>query len=313
MMEHPSCDLCGAEDTETLYAGAGWKQPVPAGIALVRCRQCGLMYLNPRPGPADIGAFYPSDYGAYRPAIEDERFGPMRWMRRRKLLVRRKLVERYSGRTSGHILDVGCATGLFLHEMAQADWQVSGIEPMAPAVEYARARMKLDVFQGLLEQAPYPPQSFDVVTFWDVLEHTFSPSASLQRAARLLKPGGLLAVNIPNWDSFDRRLFGAFWAGLDPPRHLYVFTHATLTRLLEACGFRPLAWVCFMPSYFPFIISVERWLQSISPRWAQRVSRVLNFPGVRLIFEPWFMFSNWTKRASVISVFARKESWRDET
>jgi len=305
-MERPACDLCGANATETLYAGADWKQPVPDRIALVRCRRCGLMYLDPRPGSGEIAAYYPPDYEPFRPAIEDERSGLMRWMRRRKLIQRRMLIERYSGRKTGRVLDVGCATGLFLHEMELGGWQTAGVELAASATEYARVRFGLDVFQGQLDQAPFSPASFDVVTFWDVLEHTFSPSAELTRAARLLRPGGLIAINIPNWHSLDRRLFGAHWIGLDPPRHLYVFTRATLAALLDKAGLQVLDWLCFVPSYFSFAISLERQLRATSPRFAQWARPALNLPGARLVFEPWFAAANWLKRGGVIAVFARK-------
>ena len=306
-MEQPSCDLCGGQDADILYAGMGWKQAMPDGIALVRCRQCGLMYLSPRPGPDEIGAYYPPDYAPFRPAVEDEKWGLMRWMRQRKLVQRRQWVERFSRRQSGDILDVGCATGLFLNEMARAGWRTQGVEPAASAAEYARRRLGLDVFQGTLGQVTWPPESFDVITFWDVLEHTFSPISELRRAASLLKPGGLAAINVPNWHCLDRRLFGPYWIGLDPPRHLYVFTRSTLTALLERAGLSVLGWVCFMPSYFPFIISLERWLQAASPHWARRVGRALNLPGARFVFEPWFTAANWLRRGGVISVFASKE------
>jgi SAM-dependent methyltransferase len=265
------------------------------------------MYLRPRPGPAEIGGYYADDYAPFRPAVEDERWGLMRWMRRRKLAGRRRMVERYSGLATGRILDVGCATGLFLHEMALAGWQADGVEPMASAADYARQRFGLPVFEGMIEDAPYPPASFDVVTFWDVLEHVFSPAHTLHRTAALLRPGGLLAINAPNWDSYERAWFGRYWIGLDPPRHLYVFTRATLTALLEQSGFRVLGWECFMPTYFSFIASVERRLQAVAPDRVQPVMRVLNFPGVRLPFEPAFGLANRLERGGVIAVFARKE------
>lgn len=306
-MEFTVCDLCGADDSEILFQGRQWRRSLPQEVTLRRCRRCGLMYLSPRPDSEEMAHYYPADYPAYRPAISDERYGLMRWMRRRKLTQRRKWVEYYSGRKSGRILDVGCATGLFLHEMAQAGWQVAGVEPIASAAEYARQRLGLDVFHGTLRQAPFFAETFDVVTFWDVLEHTFSPTAELTHAANLLRQGGLIVINVPNWHSLDRWLFGAHWIGFDPPRHLYVFTRSTLTMLLEKSGFRVLTWRCIMPSYYPFIISLERWLQTLSPLWARWVNRVLNFPGVRFIFEPWFTVSNWLKWGGVISVFARKE------
>ena len=306
-MQTNRCDLCKADDAETLYTGDAWRQPVPDGLKLVRCRRCGLMYLNPRPAPDEIAAYYPTDYAPFRPAIEEERLGLMRWMRRRKLIQRRKLVERYSGRTSGRILDVGCATGLFLHEMATAGWQATGVELAAHAAEYASTRFGLNVFQGMLGQAPFEGETFDVVTFWDVLEHTFSPSQELAHAARLLAPRGLIAINVPNWDSIDRRLFGPHWIGFDPPRHLYVFNRETLTALLQKSGLRPLAWVCFMPTYFAFIASMDRWLIARAPHYAGLARRLLNLPGARLPFEPAFALFNRLKRSGVIAVFATKE------
>ena len=236
----------------------------------------------------------------------------MRWMRRRKLVQRRHLVERYSGRTTGRILDVGSATGIFLHEMASAGWEAVGVEPVTHAAEYAQARFGLEIFSGTLAKAPYESGSFDVVTFWDVLEHTFSPVEELAHVARLLAPGGLVAINVPNWHSVDRQLFGPHWIGFDPPRHLYVFTERTLTAMLRKAGFRPLAWICFMRAYFAFVVSVDRWLTAEAPRGAGPVRRFLNLPGARLPFEPVFAVLNTLKRSGVISVFARRESTVDD-
>jgi len=306
-METTRCDLCSADDTEIMFAGDAWRQPVPEGLALVRCRRCGLMYLCPRPDPGEIALYYPTDYAPFRPAIEEERLGLMRWMRRRKLIQRRKMVERYSERTSGRILDVGCATGLFLHEMATAGWQTAGVELAAPAAEYASTRFGLNVFRGMLGQGPFEAETFDVVTFWDVLEHTFSPSQDLAHAARLLAPGGLIAINVPNWDSIDRRLFGPHWIGFDPPRHLYVFSRETLTTLLQESGLHPLAWACFMPSYFAFIASLDRWLTADAPHYAGPARRLLNLPGARLPLEPGFALFNRLKRGGTIAVFATKK------
>jgi SAM-dependent methyltransferase len=227
-------------------------------------------------------------------------------MRRRKLVKRRRLIERYLGQRQGRVLDVGCATGLFLREMSQAGWQAAGIEPIASAADFARRRFGLDVFQGMLGEAAYESESFDVVTLWDVLEHTFSPSTELVNAARLLRPGGLLALSVPNWDSPDRWIFGRHWQGLDSPRHLFVFTRDSLTRLLTQAGFSILAWVCFIPSYFSFVMSVQRWLETINPPFSKFTTRVLNIPGVRFPFEPWFTLNSWLGKGAIISVFARK-------
>ena len=204
------------------------------------------------------------------------------------------------------MLDVGCATGLFLHEMQLAGWSAAGVEPTQSAADFARQRFGLEVFQGMLGDASFEPNSFDVITFWDVLEHTFSPQDELAHAAQLIKPGGLVAINVPNWESFDRKPYGRYWQGFDAPRHLYVFTRSTLTQLLANAGFRVIDWVCFMPGYFTWILSLQRQVAAQRPRLAHILRRVLMLPGVRLIFEPWFSFVNWRRTGPVISVFAQR-------
>jgi SAM-dependent methyltransferase len=312
-MDTVACDLCGSRQSAPLFRLTDNLYGIPGEFVLQRCLQCGLMYLSPRPTEEAMGFYYPQDYSPYRPPVEDERFPPMRWMRRRKLSKRRQLIERYHALGSGCLLDVGCATGLFMHEMDQHGWRVTGVEPIPSAAAYARQRFNLQVFEGQLGEAPFQPSSFDVITFWDVLEHTFSPTAELARAARLLRPGGLLALSVPNWDSYERALFGAHWQGMDPPRHLYVFTRETLARLLDQAGFAVLDWVCFMPGYFSFILSLERWLRSKSQRIATVARRLFSLPGMRLPFEPWFALNNRLKKGPVISVFALKEAASGES
>ena len=304
--EEVACDLCGSTAALPLYTLTDVVHQLPGEFTLRGCTGCGLIYLSPRPTPNSIGLYYPPDYTPYRPPIEDERFALMRYMRRRKLIKRRALIEQYSHMRQGRVLDVGCATGLFLHEMQLAEWEAVGVEPIQSAAEFARRRFGLQVYQGMLTDAPFAPESFDVLTFWDVLEHTFSPHAELKQAAQLLKPGGLIVINVPNWDSFDRKPFGVNWQGFDPPRHLYVFTRQTLAQLLEESGFRVLDWVCFMPGFFTWVVSIQRWLLVKHPRWTKPVMHLLMFPGVRLLFEPWFALMNARRTAPVISVFAQR-------
>jgi 2-polyprenyl-3-methyl-5-hydroxy-6-metoxy-1,4-benzoquinol methylase len=209
--EEVACNLCGSTGGALLYRVRDTLYDLPGEFTLRRCRQCDLIYLSPRPTEQSILRYYPERYSSYHRPVEDERFPLMRWMRRRKLKTRRRALERHAGTRPGRILDVGCATGLFLHEMEQAGWQTAGVEPVESAAAFARERFGLHVFNGMLAAAPYPPGTFDVVTFWDVLEHTFAPAEEIGRAARLLRPGGLLAISVPNWASWERRWFGPHW------------------------------------------------------------------------------------------------------
>ncbi len=310
--EEVVCDLCGSAEALPLYTLRDTFHHISGEFVLRRCTNCGLMYLSPRPTPAGILTYYPEGYTNYRPAVEDERLGVMRWMRRRKLTKRRRLIEKHSSMTPGRLLDVGCSTGLFLHEMDLAGWDVVGVEPVAHAVAYARQRFGLRVFEGMfLSELPFSGR-FDVITLWDVLEHTFSPLAVLQKAASILRPGGVIALSVPNWHSLIRWIFKQHWQGLDPPRHLYVFTRKTLTAMLSKAGFNVELWTCFVSGYFSTAMSLERWLRtSVRPGMADKVVKFLSLPGMRFPFEPWFALNNWLKKGPIIAVLARKKGSRD--
>lgn len=301
------CDLCHAEESQEIYCFQDILYELPGEFTMRQCASCGLMYLSPRPTPTAIGLYYPPQYSSYHKPIEEEKTAVMQWIRRRKLTKRRQLITQFSAKQTGDILDVGSSTGLFLNEMQRSGWRVQGIEPIAVAAEFAQTHYGIQVFQGMFNQASFAPESFDAITFWDVLEHTYSPTEELNLAANLLRPGGIIAISVPNWDSVERQWFGKHWQGYDPPRHLYVFNRATLTTLLEQSGFEVLAWVCFMPSYFSFIISLQRWLKTKNPTISRWVMKIATFPGMRLPFEPWFSYLNHRGKGSVISVFAQKK------
>jgi SAM-dependent methyltransferase len=136
---------------------------------------------------------------------------------------------------SGSLLDVGCASGLFLDLAARRGWQVTGVEPNAALSRKAEALLGPPgkVFGVSLQEAPLTPASFDAITLWDVLEHVTDPAGFLRRCRDLLKPGGYLFANVPNVDSLMARLFGRRWP-LWLPEHLNYFNR----RSLEECSRR---------------------------------------------------------------------------
>jgi SAM-dependent methyltransferase len=139
----------------------------------------------------------------------------------------------------GRLLDIGCGTGKDLERFQQAGWRVTGVEMSPYAASLARARLGCDVMVGHFDEATIEPSQFDAVRLSHVLEHLPSPRRSLEKIHRLLRPGGLLWLEVPNAASAETRLFGRHWFQWDLPRHLYHFTPVTLTRLLWETGFRP--------------------------------------------------------------------------
>jgi SAM-dependent methyltransferase len=302
---HP-CDHCSSSNREILFAGSSWEQDIPDDIQLVRCCDCGLIYLSPRPDMETLEDYYAPNYPPYRRAIDEEPSFIMRLFRTRNIRKRRRAIEKYCNLSQGQLLDIGCSTGIFLNEMRTAGWDVRGVETSEHAVEYARRHFKLDIFQGPLEDARFEGNLFNIITLWDVLEHTQSPTSTLKEIYRLLKPGGWLVANIPNVESIDRKLFGPHWLGFDPPRHLFAFPRATFESMLNEVGFQTRIWISILPSYFSFALSFERWLAIRSPGLAKFTGWFIRISGIRFLFEPYFAIANIFQFSGLISVFTQK-------
>jgi SAM-dependent methyltransferase len=123
--------------------------------------------------------------------------------------------------------------------MQAQGWEVTGLDTSTTAVQRIRTQLGLRALAGTLPHPTLRPESFDVITMWNSLEHVHAPLDVLREANRLLVPGGKLLVAVPNIDSLPFRWFGSAWYGLDLPRHLTHFAPWTLQPMLEQAGFRP--------------------------------------------------------------------------
>ncbi|MFN7976235.1 MAG: class I SAM-dependent methyltransferase [Acidobacteriota bacterium] len=237
------CALCGihvpGQEIELYPALAPSRSVSPVFAAstgvrgttrIVRCRECDLVYVNPRLADGAI-------LDAYRQSV-DPLYVCQADPRRRSFERNVRMVHRYAA--PGRLLDVGCAAGYFLDAAQKAGWDAYGLDPNRDFIARAQERHGLAVFEGTLATVPLEAGSFDVITMWDVLEHTTDPRAELRRAYALLRTGGLLFVNFPNIGSLLARLSGSSWWFL-LSHHLYYFTPATLTRILEGEGFGVIA------------------------------------------------------------------------
>lgn len=225
------CLLCGrpSEDEVTQAGDLNFKV-TEERFRFVRCAECGLVWINPRPPVAEIGRYYPADYHPHRQiqGTEDDllkrnskRFGPVEHL------------------PPGRYLDVGCGSGYDMVRLRDRGWQVSGFEVSRQAAEAGRAA-GLDIRHGAdLAQAGFPEASFDLSTMFCVLPHLHDPLTALREVRRLLKPGGILFMTMPNLQSVNFNLFGPRWYHLDPPRHLYFFSRGNLEELALRAGFRP--------------------------------------------------------------------------
>jgi SAM-dependent methyltransferase len=140
-------------------------------------------------------------------------------------------------KSGGELLDIGCSSGGFLSTMVSPAWNLSGIEMEESTAARARAKTGARVFVGDAVDAPYLPNTFDVITCFDVLEHVYSPRQFLTKVYEWLKPGGIYYAMSPNIASWEARLFGTHWFGLELPRHISHFSPRSLRYLLHGLGF----------------------------------------------------------------------------
>lgn len=243
LLEAVTCNLCGADNYEVVYTPR-YELARPEEIEktfrssgdevlldqLVRCKNCGLKYLNPRLRSDVVIEGYSGG--------TDELFISQAAGRERTFAKSLKLIEKLRP-NRGRLLDVGTAGGSFLAVAEKSGWQVEGCEPNRWMCNWANQHYGLNVRPGTIFDMKLPEASFDVVTLWDVLEHTPDPKAVLAECNRVLKPNGLLVVNYPDIGSSIARLMGRRWVFLLSV-HLYYFTLPTLTQMLSTLGFRVL-------------------------------------------------------------------------
>jgi 2-polyprenyl-3-methyl-5-hydroxy-6-metoxy-1,4-benzoquinol methylase len=139
--------------------------------------------------------------------------------------------------TGGTLLDIGCSSGGFLRTLKGKNWELHGIEISPEEARTAELSTGARVFVGNVVDAPFAPQTFDVITALHTLEHLYRPQEVVRKAWRWLKPGGVLYLQIPNIDGLEAHMFGSYWFGLELPRHLHHFSPASLRRLFASASF----------------------------------------------------------------------------
>jgi len=233
------CNLCGGRDYRVIF-----ERPYPRLDTLrddarmttdvfgnygriVRCRGCDLVFTTPRPKAETICGSYAD--------MQDEDYCREQECRSMNAHLAMRLIRRHA-RAGGKLLDIGCSTG-FLLNAARLDFEPHGVEPSAWAAAHSIDRLGLkDVTRGFFKDGMFPPETFDVVTMVDVIEHVGDPKSDLASIRTILKPGGALYLVTPNISSLSARLLGGYWWGLRPA-HIYYFSERTLRRMLDETGF----------------------------------------------------------------------------
>jgi len=232
--ERIECNLCGNKSYDVVWNNAtSW---LSKGVfRIVKCRECKLVYLSPRPSQKIISKYYePDSYWGFN--IYD-------FETKADYLERDKVYgflykDTIARKQFGTILDIGAGTGLFLTKYKEKGWETIGVELSKEACEYAKRVYGMTLINGDFLKHSFPKNKFDLVTLNNSLEHIHSPKETLKKISSLLKDGGLLLITVPNFNSIGSKIFGKEWYALQPPTHLYHFTPESLTSLLNKTDFR---------------------------------------------------------------------------
>lgn len=244
----PTCYLCGTPgklvyeglQDRVFGASGSWNFKVCADL------NCGLMWLDPIPVEEEIGKAYLNYYT--HAEAPTQRMGLTKALRKCASYLfsfadpvraeRKSLSLMFLDKIKpGRLLDVGCGNGMRLAQLRSLGWDAYGQDVDPAAVAYARETFGLEVHLGRLEDIPFAEKSFDCITLNHVIEHTHDPVGLLRGCRRLLREGGPLVVVTPNASSFARRHFGPFWRGLEPPRHIHIFSPKALSAAAARAGF----------------------------------------------------------------------------
>jgi 2-polyprenyl-3-methyl-5-hydroxy-6-metoxy-1,4-benzoquinol methylase len=259
----PRCPVCGGTGFTEFASGFDYELLTCANEwRFVACTGCTHVWLNPRPAIAALPIIYPKHYYAYNYASE---INPIA-VKAKGVLDHRKLrgIVSALGRKPRSFLDIGCGDGRFLRSMERlgvAREHIYGLELDAKVVEPLRR----EGFQAFCERVEdcqrIPANSIDLITMFHVIEHVDDPATVVRQAVRWLAPGGVLALETPNVDSLDARLFhDTYWGGYHIPRHWNLFKAETLARLLEDSGLTVVG-QRFQTGHSFWMYSVHHWLR----------------------------------------------------
>lgn len=268
------CVLCGGTSFEAFASGFDYEIRTCANEWYFRrCMACGHVQLDPRPCAADLGVIYPDHYYSYSMS---KKLSPIA-LKGKDLLDRLKLkgILRHHDLPITTYLDIGCGDGRYLHSVEKfcgirrAD--IFGLELSANTVENLRQE-GFSVFHERIETCrEIQPGSISFATMFHVIEHVADPVATIAQVSAWLSPGGVLAIETPNINSLDARLFQrTFWGGYHFPRHWHLFHEVTLAALMRRNGMEPVH-VSYQTGHSFWMYSFHHWIRyRLKQKWLSR-------------------------------------------
>jgi SAM-dependent methyltransferase len=305
-MDSVLCNVCGSDEVIPLAVGEDFEyRTSPDSFLAVKCRGCGLVYLNPRPAMTELDRIYPPDYHAFD--FSADRYGFVYKVRQR--LEAKRILKACQGLPdNARILDVGCGDGFhldLLQKFGKASWRLEGIDMSDRAVEMGKLR-GLEIHQGTVQSMAIPEGTYDLAFMIATIEHVDQPLEVLQAVGKMLKPGGRVVMVTDNTDTLDFKWFqGRHWGGYHFPRHWNLFSPLTIRRLAQEAQLEVVE--------LKTIVSPVNWVYSIrirlqdwgAPKWLVNQFS-LNTPITLGIFTLFDMVNQFFGHGALLRVVLRR-------
>lgn len=281
------CNLCNSSEYALIFKVKDLNyRTTDEEFNVVKCKKCNLVYLNPQ--PLVIKRYYPKTYMPYKEVLSaDIDFKPylcealkifygypstaktfINKLKNLRGLIELNLKDKFFFYTVPYardkkILDVGCGNGSYLSSLKKLGWeaetQLYGIDFPNETLMHLKKYEHINIIEGDFLDITLPENFFDIITLRHVLEHLPDPTSALKKAFTLLKPNGIILINVPNFKSFEALvIFREKWRHIDAPRHLYHFSPKTLKKLLSNTGF-VVEKILLKKAVAPFIKSLEHY------------------------------------------------------
>jgi SAM-dependent methyltransferase len=222
-MTSHACIICGNQKPQAYHAG------------LLRCPGCSHVFADMRLEESELFELYRRNYffgEEYSDYLADKRVLQKNFRQRMHVLNRFLDPNRHR-----HLFEIGAAYGFFLELVRDRFDTVAGADVSEDAVSYARSQLGLDVVQADFLRIDLSNRPIDVVCLWDTIEHLRDPHLYIEKVAKAMRAGGLLALTTGDSGSLNARRAGAKWRLIHPPTHLHYFSLASMRRLLDRLDF----------------------------------------------------------------------------
>lgn len=232
IVHYSECPVCGSNEINPLLTVKD-QTVSKENFVIWQCNKCTLRFTQDVPDADSIAPYYKSEnYISH--TNTDKGFINQLYKKVRNYTLKEKsdLIIKSTGVDKGNLLDVGCGIGAFLNVIKEKGWQVKGLEPDESARRLAKQLYNIDAEESS-QLFHLPPESFDAITMWHVLEHVHDLHLYVDQIKSLLKPNGKIFIAVPNYSSLDADIYRLNWAAYDVPRHLYHFTPKSIEMLLK--------------------------------------------------------------------------------